>query len=125
MATFAAYSPPVNSTAGQATDPSTSDIVAELDSTQLHTVNHTQLYDVKVWLGCSTVGDFVLEHCLSTGLGSTAIRETTFLRVSPNLTPQYVKRFSLERGDRIRVRVATAITGSQTAEAKLSAEALG
>lgn len=115
--------PPVNSTAGRETDPSTSVLMAELDSTNLKS-NRGGIYEVQIWLGCSTVGDFVFEHCTSTGLGSSAIVDQTFYRVSPNLTPQYRRKVDLGPGDRMRVRMATELTGSQTAEAKLQAEEL-
>lgn len=121
MAFFLPGTPPINSTAGQATDPSTSDILAELDSTNFGSTRDG-IYHVSVYPGCSTVATLWLEHCLSTGLGSTAIRERTLLRVSPNLTPQYVKVFKLQRGDRIRVRPETAISGTQTCEVKLHAQ---
>lgn len=121
MAFFLPGTPPINSTAGQDTDPSTSAILAELDSTNFGSTRGG-IYHVSVWAGCSTVAELDLEHCLSTGLGSSAIREHTILRVSPNLTPQYVKVFKLEPGDRIRVRPRVAITGTQTAEVKLQAQ---
>lgn len=121
MAFYLPGTPPVNSTGARLTDPSTSDLLAELDSSNFGSTRGG-IYILSVWAGCSTVADLVLEQCLSTGLGSSAIREYTYLRVSPNLTPQYLKAFKLEPGDRIRVRPATAITGTQTCEVKLQAQ---
>ena len=121
MAFFVPGTPPINSTYARATDPSTSDLLAELDSSNFGSTRGG-IYAVHIWAGCSTVGDFVVEQCLSTGLGSTAIRDRHLIRVSPNLTPQYTRVYKLEPGDRIRVRPETAITGTQTAEAKLQAQ---
>lgn len=121
MSFFVPGAPPVNSTSGQLTDPSTSVICAELDSSNFLSTRGG-IYSVQMWCGCSTVAEFWLEHCVSTGLGSSAIAERTIVRVSANQTPQYIKKFKLANNDRIRVRVGVAITGTQTAEVKLQAE---
>lgn len=121
MSFFVPGTPPISSTGARETDPSTTTILAELDSTNFGSTRGG-VYSVQLWVGCSTVADLVWEHCLSTGFGSTAVRETTYIRVSPNLTPQYIKKFKLEPHDRIRVRPAVEITGTQTCEAKLQAE---
>lgn len=120
----------VNSTAGTATNPTTGTIVAEIRSSGASTagglnssmVPLTQAC-VYAYLGTSTQATtWWLEHCLSTGLGSTAIRDRTVLITASGQTSQFVKKYDLQKGDRVRVRVASAFTG--TADAKLQAEVL-
>lgn len=121
MAFYLPGTPPINSTGTRQTDPSTSVILAEIDSTTLGSTRGG-IFMFSIWAGCSTVADLAIEHCLSTGLGSTAVRETVLIRISPNLTPQYQKAFKLSPGDRVRARPQTAITGTQTCEVKLQAQ---
>ena len=74
-----------------------------------------------LWVaGGSTNLTVRLEHCLSTGLGSTAIRDLTVVYTPSNQSPQYVTTVYIEPGDRLRVRVENSITGN--ASAKIMAE---
>lgn len=123
MSFFLTGNPPINSTGTPVTDASTSEILAELESSNFGSTRGGT-YNVNLWVGCSTVGYFWWEQVSSTGIGSSAIVERTLLRVSANLTPQYVKKFKLGPNHRIRVRMETAISGGTIAEAKLQAEEL-
>jgi hypothetical protein len=94
---------PITSTQTEQTNPSTATILAELSS--LGTKN----YEARILIGGSTTATYLLEQCLSSGLGSTALREgnqflgqRTFYGVTQ--TAQYVLRFQGVAGDRIRVR---------------------
>jgi len=122
MAFFVTGNPPLTSTQTTATDPSTTTLVAELDSTTLITTQRGGIYLLNWWPGASTNAVWWLEHCLSTGLGSTAIRERQIIRTVTNQHAQYVRKFVLEANDRIRVRVGSTFTGD--ADVKLQAEKL-
>lgn len=122
MAFFVPGDGPINSTQGTATDPSTSALIAQLDSTQLYSSNRGGIYHVSAWPGGSTNGVFVLEHVTSTGLTSTSIVESHTLRTFAGVTPQYVRKFQLEKGHFLRVRMSTTFTGDF--ECKLQAERL-
>lgn len=122
MAYFVTGDPPVFSTATTATNPSTTTLLAELDSTQLLTINRGGIYHVNVWMGSDTNVLLHLEHVLSTGIGSTAIRDRVELRSAGTQTSQFQIRFKLEQNDRIRVRPSSAVTGD--VDVTLSAERL-
>lgn len=115
-------STPINSTgAGLVTNPSTSDLIAEIDSTQLGSVLQAgSLFQVSYLLGGSTSIVWSVEQVSSTGLGSTAVRDLTNLCTPANQSGQYILTYKLEKGDRLRCRVQTAFTGFATA--KISAE---
>lgn len=122
MAYFVTGDAPVYSTATTATNPSTSALLAQLDSTQLLTINRGGIYQVNAWLGSDTNVLYWVEHCLSTGLGSTAIRQRVPLRTAGTQTSQFVLRFKLEQNDLLRVRASTTYTGDL--DAQLAAERL-
>lgn len=115
-------STPINSTgSGIVNNPSTSDLIAEIDSTQLGSVLAAgSLFQVSYLLGGSTTVVWSVEQCSSTGLGSTAVRDLTNICTPANQTGQYILTYKLEKGDRIRARVQSAFTGYATA--KISAE---
>lgn len=116
--------PVVTSTTGLTTNPSTSDLLAEIDSTQLNRIPAGgQNFGVTWIVGGSTNITFQLEHALSTGLGSTAWRDQTLLFTPTNQSAQYVTKLRLEVGDRLRVRVNAGIAAG-TAAAKIVAEPL-
>lgn len=115
--------PPINSSALSATDPSTATLIAEIDSTQFDAQSsRTTGYRVTWIVGASTTAQFQLEHALSTGLGSTALRDRVTVFTASNQSGQFVTTVKREAGDRLRVRVAVALTA--TVNAKISAEAL-
>jgi hypothetical protein len=122
----------VNSTAGTANNPTTSAILAQITSTgpssngglNSSLVALTQCVGY-FYLGTSTQAtEWWVEHCLSTGTGSTALRGglqgRTVILTASGQTSQFVQKFDLVKGDFVRVRVATAFTG--TANAKIQAE---
>lgn len=113
---------PVNSTgAGMTTNPSTSDLIAEVDSTQLNQVlGGGSLYQVSWILGASTNVVWQLEQCLSTSLSAAAVRDVSIVCTPANQSGQYILTYKLEKGDRLRARLNSAITGFATA--KISAE---
>jgi hypothetical protein len=105
---------PVKSTGASTTaDPSTSSLLAQVDSTQLailtgcptDTGGHGVMARVDWFVGATTNASFALEHCLSTGLGSTAIRDKTVVYMGSNLSGQYCDDYQILPGDRFRVRV--------------------
>ena len=130
MAFFAPGNPPRTSTQGTFTNPSTSDLLAEISSLGGETNRPDVLYEARIIIGASTLCTAVIEHCLSTGLGSTALQTDGLkgqlgartIYATVNQSAQYVLRFRGTTGDRVRVRLTAAITG--TAAATLQIEAL-
>jgi hypothetical protein len=120
--------PPRTSTQAEATNPTTSVLLAEIQDLGGPTNGNGVLYDARVLVGASTLATVWLEQCLSSGLGSTALRSTTaelgrrVLYVQVNQTAQYLVRFRATSGDRLRVRLGGGITG--TAAATLQVEAV-
>ena len=114
---------PVKSTQGLATNPTTSVLVAELVSSEFGTnlANRDINYRVTWIVGASTAASFRLERCLSSGVGSTAIREQLIVFTALNQSAQYVSNYRLTYGDRLRVRVDPALA-SANAAAKIEAE---
>lgn len=128
MAEFDWGTRPIASTAASAANPSTDTLVAEVDSTAINiavTAGIGKLPCQVNWIvGCqaSTTGQFLLEHCLSTGLGSTAIRDQTLVFTPAGQSGQYNRRYLVTNGDRFRVRVLSSVTG--TVAAKIQVEPL-
>lgn len=115
--------PIVSTGTGLASNPDTATLVAQVDSTQLGAITPGgQNFRVTWIVGASTLATWHLEQCLSTGLGSTAVRDDTPVLTPTNQSGQYVVTLKLEPGDRLRARLDAAITG--TATAKISAEPL-
>ena len=110
---------PVNSTgAGVTTNPSTSDLIAEIDSTQLAQVlSGGSLYQVSFVLGASTSTMWKIEQAFSTNLAD--VRDLTNILTPANQSGQYILTYKLQQGDRLRAR-CEAFTGFATA--KISAE---
>lgn len=119
----------INSTgAAFVTDPSTATLVAQLDSTQLGTKNlvagQEQNWRLTVILGsnASTNAAWLVEHAISTGLGSTAI-VNQFGAFSPaGQSAQYVWHWRLQKDSRLRCRLNSSISG--LVSANLQAEPL-
>jgi hypothetical protein len=109
--------PPIQSTQAASSDPSTSTLIAELNSSNGLIGG---LYEVRWAVGASTGALFRLEHALSTGLGSTAIRDQAMVFTGSNQTSEFVFNYKLEAGDRLRVLTNSSFTGSVAA--KISAE---
>jgi len=112
-------STPLNSTGGDSGDglesnPSTATIIARVTPTQLQ--GQGILFQVTYVIGASTNVIWQLEQCLSTGLGSTAVRDLTYVQTPANQSGQYILTYKLEAGDFIRARLQSAITGVATAK---------
>lgn len=133
MAWYDSGNAPINSTgAGFVTNPSTSALIAEIDSTQLAVVlqsavsgaGRASAFRVTWIIGTnqSTAVAFRLEQALSTGLGSTGIRDRTFAVSGPGQSAQFVLNHKLQPGDRLRVVPDSSFAG--TAYAKIQAEPL-
>jgi hypothetical protein len=124
----------VNSTAGAATNPTTATIIAQVgpstgavSSGCFNQSSKNAMIQVAAYfyLGGSTTLEWWIEHCLSTGLGSTALRGNasqgrTIVYTGTGLTSQFVQKFDLVRGDFIRLRVGAGVTAS--AAGKIQAE---
>ena len=103
-------------------NPSTSTLIDEVDSTLLHaglyggaSTNLQRTCQVTWILGASTNAVWRCEQCLSTGLASTAIRDTVFIQTPTAQSGQYVWHMNLTAGDRLRARVNSTFTGVATA----------
>ena len=118
--------PPITSTQGIIAAPSTASLIAELDSTELLTKDFVsgqhQNFRVTVIAGASTTATFVMEHVLSTGLGSTALVQAPINFYTPTgQSAQYVFNLRANQNSRFRVRLTST---AANAAATLQAEAL-
>jgi hypothetical protein len=119
----------VSSTDTTATNPTTTTIICYVTSTGASTAGGLGMeYEsdvlVNAYLGTSTQATvWWVDHALSSGLGSTAIKDQTRLVTASGQTSQFQLRYRLAKGDLIRVRVSAAFTG--TADAKLKVEVIG
>lgn len=118
--------PPINSTAAPASNPSTSTLIAELDSTQLGTKNLVggqKLLVTATWIlghNNSSGASWQLETCASTALNSGV---DVFYPFSPqNQSAQYVTTHELFKDYRMRARLFSSQAG--TFAAYISAEVL-
>lgn len=117
---------PLISTQAKSSDASTTVLLAEIGGLA------NIAYRLHVALGASTVGSFLVEHVLSTGLGDTALQTDGSIgqlgRMSiftpADQTAEYVLHFKAETADRIRVRTAAAIATGEDVAAKISLEPL-
>jgi len=127
MSFFLTGNIPINSTFAPASDPSTTTIIAELDSTNFKVRSAAaseRIYGVNVWVGGSTGAYWVCEHATSTAVNSGAIVDRVFFRTASGQTSQFVHKFRLTATtDRIRLRHVSSVTG--VFEGKLQAEELG
>ena len=117
MSFFDWGNPPINSTVGPATNPSTATLVAELDSTQLGTAGfrsgEQRIIGVTAILGCSTTALWQVEHATSTALSATA--DPIYIQTPSGQSGQYFVKFTVAANDRIRARLNSSITGTATA----------
>lgn len=118
---------PINSSGGTTagswgieTNPSTTTLIAEVDSTQLATVlQGGSVYQVSWLVGASTNVIWQLEQAASTDL-TIAPRDLTYVQTPSGQTGQYILSYKLQKGDRLRARLNAGITGVATC--KISAE---
>lgn len=108
--------PPLQSTQAASSDPSTSTLIAEIQGLK------DAYYEVRWAVGASTGALFRLEHALSSGLGSTGIRDQTMVFTGSNQTSEFIFGYKAETDDRFRVLVNSSFTGSVAG--KISAEIL-
>jgi hypothetical protein len=123
MSFFLTGNIPINSTQEPQVDPSTTVIMAELESSRFRnsTVAMARIYNVFAWVGGSSNALWVCEQATSTAISSGVVVDKVFWRSSPQQTAQYVHKFRLmSPTDRIRIRMVSSNAG--TYEAKLQAE---
>lgn len=115
--------PPITSTQGLIAAPSTSDLIAELDSTELGTKNFAagQQHNARVtWVaGASTTAIFRLEVAASTALANPTSRMLVWTPTGQS--GQYVTNVRLSKDSRLRVLMES--TGANAA-ATIQAEFL-
>jgi hypothetical protein len=113
-----------STTLGESVNPTTSALLAEIDSTALYARAGGTPYQVTWIVGGNSTGlVWALEQCLSTGLAmSTAGRAQTVAYSAIGQSAQFVTRHTVEVGDRLRARLLSTFTGS--AAAKIIAEPL-
>jgi len=106
---------------GLSANPTTSALLAEIDSTVIDGFVGAQgaMVQATWWAGASTNANFVLEQALSTGLGSTAIVAQIVAQTPTAQTPQYISRHLVSRGDRFRVHLLSSFTGNAAAHIQL------
>lgn len=104
---------------------STATLFAEIPSSAITAVIPSGFPDkefMTTWiLGGSTYTVWRCEQCLSTGLGSTAIRDTTFIQTPPGQSGQYQWKLRLQSGDLLRARLNSTVA---LVSAKIIAEPL-
>lgn len=116
----------INSTQmGVISTPDTATLLAEVDlnDTMAHVRDGGEPYGVTWIVGSngSTRTTFLLDQALSTGVGTTAIRDQTVAVVSSASGAQFYTKHNVFPGDRFRVRVASTV---DAANAKIIAEPL-
>lgn|SRR5574342_216730 len=123
MSWYAPGNTPINSTQAPVVAPSTSDLIAELDSTQLGTAqwspNRQMDYRVFWVVGASTNVIWQLEHATSTDLSSAL--DTFYPLTASGQSAEFVVTWRLRNHSRIRARLYS--TGA-TASAFIQAEPL-
>lgn len=124
MSFFLTGNLPINSTFAPVTDPSTTTLLAELDSSNIGPTRMEQrTFACNVHVGGSTGGYWVVEHATSTTISAGAVRDRLFLRTASGQTSQFVWKIRFQAStDRVRVRHVSSVTG--VFEAKLGLEAL-
>lgn len=124
MSFYATGNTPVNSTYAPIAAPSTATLIAQLDSTQLGTVNYNAGYQLD-WritcvLGADTNVTWQIEHATSSTLADGAV-DTFYPKTATAQSAQYMVTWRLTQNSRIRARLFS--TGAN-ASAYLSAEPL-
>ncbi len=111
--------PLISTTAQPVANPSTATLCAELDSTQLGTVNfqagETHPYSVTWILGADTNATWQCERAASTALNA-GYADAFWPKTGTALTSQFVTKHVLGRNDRLRARI-----GGSTFAASVSA----
>jgi hypothetical protein len=123
MSFYVNGNPPINSTYAPVNNPSTTALLAELDSSNFapNDQRHQKTYVVNISLGGSTGGYWVVEQAASTAIVAAPL-DAVFYRTASGQTSQFVRKYKLAATDRIRVRHVSSVTG--LFEASLQAEEL-
>lgn len=103
---------------------STQTLLAEVDlnGTNATIPSNGQIWGVTWIVGTpTTLATFLLDHALSTGTGTTGLRNQTVVEISSGQSGQFYTKHNVVAGDRFRVRVASSIV---SANAKIIAEPL-
>ena len=106
---------------GQVSNPSTNTLIAEIDSTQLGTVNfvasHHQNVQVTWLVGADTSATWQLEVANSTTLtaGPATNVDMVWVKTPTGQSGQYVTAHRVTKDSRIRARVNSTFTGNATA----------
>jgi hypothetical protein len=121
--------PLLSTTAGTQNDPSTATLCAELIIPVIGDTTVQDYYEVRFGLGASTGALWRLDCALSSGLGSSALRNNSYgtpqrvnLYTGSNLSGEFVITLRAAPGDRFRATVESTFTGSVAAW--IQAEAL-
>lgn len=124
MSFFANGNIPINSTYAPVNNPSTTALIAELDSSNFAlgaNAPKERIYNVNITLGGSTGGYWVFEVATSTTISAGAVTDLAYYRTASGQTSQFVRKVRLTATtDRIRVRHVSSVTG--VFEASLQAE---
>jgi len=112
MSYFVTGNPAYASTAALATDPSTSAVLAKLDSTNFNSTARDRQYVVYAYCGGSTGAVWALERATSPNINSTSIIERITLFTASGQTSQFVAKFSLSGHEEVRVHHISSVTGS-------------
>lgn len=108
---------PINSTAAPASNPSTSTLIAEVDSTQLGSVYFAtgqHRAALVTWvLGADTNAHWQCEVATSTALA--APQDVMFARTPANASGQFVTTHSIPKNGRVRARLNSTFTGGASA----------
>ena len=103
-------------------NPASTTLLAEIDSTQLHaglyggtSTGLHRTFQITWEVGGSSNVSWRCESAPSTDLTSTGTRQRKLVFTSPNQSAQFTTFWTLQRGDRLRVLVASTVTGNYAA----------
>jgi hypothetical protein len=115
MAFFVTGNAPINSTFAVVVSPSTTALIAELDSSNFGSSGKARTYSVNIWLGGSTGQVWVVEQVTSTSVSGTNVVDFFNPFTGSGQTSQFVRKYKVSGNDRIRVRHLSSVTGNFTA----------
>ena len=117
MGFYDAGNPPITSTQGITTNPSTTTLCAELDSTELGTANYragqSGLFRVTWIIGGDTSATWQLEQAASTALNDST--RTIWVKTPTGQSGQFITNHRLEQNHRLRARINSSFTAAVVA----------
>lgn len=117
MGWYDAGNPPITSTQTPNTNPSTSALIAELDSTELGTKDYVAgqsgLFRVTWIIGGDTSATWQLEHAASTALSDST--RTLWVKTPTGQSGQFVTNHNLGPNHRLRARINSTATATYVA----------